>query len=430
MLLLVALAATASAEPSKTLERAIKLYDKQDFFSSLIELKKVLDGETGDDAQNKQRAEFFAGKALYQTKWYAVSLAYFDKIANAGTAHTYNNASIKWYAALARVLPMEMAALGRYPLQAFADPSLDSVRSEVTYLHARYLVPRSDFAKAAAALATIDKSSPFYQRGRLLLAFTHLRTSKPADAMAVLATIPAGDDTGDLALLVAAQGHASAGARDKAVAALDKVRPTGPFGARASWDRAFAKLEQSGPLPKALSTHGTSPVYGPDGPEPAPLHVLATYEFCEKRTTVEVLGRIRANSAEIQKELQKLLASDDHAELYEAFRKALKQPQTRLGAYAHAVLASPIVGRAFAFVDELDGELALLRASDKAFQTTRIAAEILQELTVMQAVASADAGKIARDRIERLAKAVPELTKLAPATKLDVGKGGPMVICP
>ena len=76
MLVLVALVATASAEPSKTLERAIKLYDKQDFFSSLIELKKVLDGETGDDAQNKQRAEFFVGKALYQTKWYAVSLAY------------------------------------------------------------------------------------------------------------------------------------------------------------------------------------------------------------------------------------------------------------------------------------------------------------------------------------------------------------------
>ena len=33
-----------SGPPSKTLERAIKLYDKKDFFSASIELKKVLDG--------------------------------------------------------------------------------------------------------------------------------------------------------------------------------------------------------------------------------------------------------------------------------------------------------------------------------------------------------------------------------------------------
>ena len=64
-----------STPPSKTLERAIKLYDKRDFFSASIELKKVLDGESGDDAKNKQRAEFFMGKTLYQMGFYAGSLA-------------------------------------------------------------------------------------------------------------------------------------------------------------------------------------------------------------------------------------------------------------------------------------------------------------------------------------------------------------------
>lgn len=417
ILVLVALVATASAEtpPSKTLERAIKLYDKQDFLSSMIELKKVLDGDSGDDAKNKQRAEFFVGKAMYQAKWYAVSLAFFDKISAAGNAHTYNNAAIKWFAALARVMPMEMTQLGQYPLETFADPSLASVRAEVTYLHARVLFQRADYAKAATAIAAIDKSSPFYQPGRLLLAFTHLRTSKTADALAVLATIPPGDDTGDLALLATAFiGQPSA---------LAKVRPTGSFAARASWDRAVTTM------PKALAVYGTSPVVGPDAPEVSPLQILATYEFCEKRTPVDVVGRIGTNGAEIQSHLQKLLALDDYADFYEAFRKALKQPKTRIGAYARAVLASPTVGRAFAFVDELEAELALLRASDKAFQTTQIASEILQELTVQLSVATADAGKIARERFDRLAKAVPEIAKLAPSTKLEVGKG-PTVVCP
>src|SRR5438309_10579459 len=61
----------AGGPPSKTLERAIKLYDKKDFFSASIELKKVLEGESGDDAKNKQRAEFFMGKTLYQMGLYA-----------------------------------------------------------------------------------------------------------------------------------------------------------------------------------------------------------------------------------------------------------------------------------------------------------------------------------------------------------------------
>src|ERR1043165_1530127 len=84
------------APPSKTLERAIKLYDKKDFFSASIELKKVLDGESGDDAKNKQRAEFYMGKTLYQLGFYAGSLAYFDKIVKAGDAHTYHGATLKW----------------------------------------------------------------------------------------------------------------------------------------------------------------------------------------------------------------------------------------------------------------------------------------------------------------------------------------------
>jgi hypothetical protein len=57
IVVLCALAIPAHAQsgpPSKTLERAIKLYDKKDFYSASIELQKVLDGQTGDDAPNKQ----------------------------------------------------------------------------------------------------------------------------------------------------------------------------------------------------------------------------------------------------------------------------------------------------------------------------------------------------------------------------------------
>src|SRR5262245_45966025 len=165
LIALVALASTADAQPkkpqkkaveedvdragttppSKTLERAIKLYDKKDFFSASIELKKVLDGESGDDAKNKQRAEFFMGKTLYQMNFYAGSLAYFDRIVQAGDAHTYHGAALKWLAALSRVLPETSGILekiGSYDAAQLEDPSLSTVKDELYFLLGRHYYRR------------------------------------------------------------------------------------------------------------------------------------------------------------------------------------------------------------------------------------------------------------------------------------------------
>src|SRR5204863_5484677 len=92
--------------PSKTLERAMKLYENnKDYYSASIELSKVLNNETDDSEANKQKAEFYMGKTLYQMGFYAASLAYFDKIVAKRTGHRYYAASLKWLAALSRVLP-------------------------------------------------------------------------------------------------------------------------------------------------------------------------------------------------------------------------------------------------------------------------------------------------------------------------------------
>src|SRR5258708_1199638 len=143
----------ASTPPSKTLERAIKLYDKKDFFSASIELKKVLEGESGDDAKNKQRAEFFMGKTLYQIAFYPRSMAYSDKVVQAGDNHTYHGAALKWLAALSRVLPETSGILekiGTYDPAALNDPSLTSVKDELLFLLGRHYYKHGDFDKATS----------------------------------------------------------------------------------------------------------------------------------------------------------------------------------------------------------------------------------------------------------------------------------------
>ena len=61
----------AGDQPSKVLERAFKLYDGEDYYSASIELNKVVEGESGDSEPNKQKAEFWMGKALYNLKFYS-----------------------------------------------------------------------------------------------------------------------------------------------------------------------------------------------------------------------------------------------------------------------------------------------------------------------------------------------------------------------
>ena len=80
---------------SKTLERAIKLYDTEDYYSASIELNKVVEKQTSDDEANQQRAEFYMGKTLFKMRFYSASLSYFDRIVQKGTGHRYYNKTLE-----------------------------------------------------------------------------------------------------------------------------------------------------------------------------------------------------------------------------------------------------------------------------------------------------------------------------------------------
>src|SRR6266487_4768639 len=91
---------TRSGPPSKTLERAKKLYDKGDYYSASIEFDKVVKG-TEDSQANKQKGQFFLGKTLFHLKFYAAALVNVDNIVQKGPSHKYFRRTLQWLAALA-----------------------------------------------------------------------------------------------------------------------------------------------------------------------------------------------------------------------------------------------------------------------------------------------------------------------------------------
>jgi hypothetical protein len=85
-----------------------------------------------------------------------------------------------------------------------------------------------------------------------------------------------------------------------------------------------------------------------------------------------------------------------------------------------SALGDKTLRKTFAWVDELGKELKMLEKADKAWQTTAIAAEVLQELTVQKSLAEADAGRLARERIDRLIKELTELSRNGRKIRIEV----------
>ena len=178
-------AAPTGDQPSKVLERAFKLYDGEDFYSASIELNKVVEGESGDTEANKQKAEFWMGKALYNMKFYSASLSYFDRIVQKGPSHAYYNATLKWLASLSRQLPDSTGILekiGKYNRAELDQPALEKVRDELYFLLGKFYYQKGSFKEAVELFSTVPTTSEFYVQAKLFEGATHVREyqAKPA----------------------------------------------------------------------------------------------------------------------------------------------------------------------------------------------------------------------------------------------------------
>jgi hypothetical protein len=395
-----------AAPPSKTLERAIKLYDRKDFYSASIELEKVITHQSGDDVANEQRAQFFLGKTLYQMGYYAAASATFDGIAQ-DPKHAYFTATMKWLVALARVLPVDdVPGFRAYKLDVADAAELAQVRDEIELRLGELALARGDLATATTAFGKIDATSMDYPQARLGLGLAAVRRGDDKAALAAFTSVPStvadtatgpASDASDLALLGIAAIDRRAKKWDDVV--LTAGRAT-RLAAAGQWEVAVAKAEKRGSL-GGLAPYAHADVVSPDGIEPA---LLATVAACTDRSDGLASGRKDATAAAA--DLDKLLAAaDDNADLQQhaaalrAGTEAALSPRAR--AIAAAMLKTPSIDHAAAFVAELDTELSHLSTADKAWQTTQIASEILQELTVVRSVSAVDLGKLVRDRLTR-----------------------------
>ncbi|MBW2731979.1 MAG: hypothetical protein JRH20_06265 [Deltaproteobacteria bacterium] len=431
-----------SGPPTKTMQKALKLYENKDYYSASIELHKVIEGETGDSAGNKQRAEFWMGKTLYHLGFFSAALSYFDKVVATGASHRYYNATLKWLASLSRKLPESAGILkkiGKYDRAQLEQPALAKVRNELFYLLGSYHYQTRNFKEAISLFSSVPADSPFYARAKFMEGITHVRTyhAKPAAAAfkQLLRTAAEAPDTAEikrferLAKLSLARVFYSVRQFQLSIKYYDLVPQSSPGWLQSLFEASWAHFQRNN-FSKALGNIHTlnAPYFDSQFfPESLILKAVIYFQNCLYDTAASSVNEFYARYPALKKELATILKQHkDPAEFYDYAMK-IKKGQASLNPevarYASSVLDDKTLQKTFEFVEELERELKLVQDADPAWKATAIAGVVLTDLTLQKSLAQNVAGELAQRRLKRLADELNELQKQAIKVEYEIIKG-------
>ena len=458
VLLSLSLAAPSAAAPpvkkraksenaSAVLDRAIKLYDSDELYSSTIELYKVVEGESGDTDANKQKAEFWMGKALYKLTYYSAALTYFDRIVQKGSAHAHYGETLKWLASLSREVADSAGILekiGKYSRKDLEQPALESVRDELYFLLGKYHYTKSNFKEAVSLFNMVPQQSPFYVQAKLFEGATHVRefNAKPAveSFKEVLRVGAQSDDPKvkpyeDLANLSLARTFYSTGQYELAAKYFDRVSldsydwPNSLF--EASW--ANFMLRQAG-YSKALGNIQTlqAPYFDnfvkPESIGEA-LTVKATIYFynCQYDRAADAIQEFRETFEPLALDLKKLVdsntANDQFYDVAQKIRDGRSGLNDKTARAARAVLSDRMLARRFDYVQELDRELSEHEKADPAWKSTAVVNAVMTDITLQRSLTVNEAGDLARARINRLVSELASLIKRVIKIEIEILQG-------
>jgi tetratricopeptide (TPR) repeat protein len=428
--------------PTKVLERAIKLYDAGDYPMATIELNKVIEGQSGDDEGNRQRAEFFMGRALFKMKFYSSSLGYFDRIVQKGPSHKYYGKTLQWLASLSRFLPESAGTLekiGKYTRQDLDQPALESVKDELYYLLGRYHYQKGNFAEAVALFSAVPEKSEFFPKAKFFEGVTLVRENKGAQAgeafKAILRKVKSYKDPDkipkvlkeyeELANLSLGRIFYTIGKYDQSIRYYEKIPgPDARGGASTEWlpslfEASWAYFQKDGDSKALGNIHSiNSPFFETEFyPESYILKAVIYFNRCNYDRSAEAIAEFNAVYPQLRKELDEILAKfPDNAQFFEYILKVKSGEaglSARLQNAVEGALYDRTLGKTIEYVSELDRELKAIEKADPAWKSTAVAGNILQDLTLQKSLAANEAGNLARQRLQALSSEIQEHVKQA-----------------
>jgi tetratricopeptide (TPR) repeat protein len=160
-------------------------------------------------------------------------------------------------------------------------------------------------------------------------------------------------------------------------------------------------------------------------PESLILKAQIYFNYCRYDRALEAVNEFQALFPPVRDDLRRVVGQspDDNPAFYEFVKKvragnAGLPERTEL--IAQSALQDKTLLKTFSYVDELERETKQYDGADKAWKTTRIAADVLQDLTVQSSLAADTAGSLARERLKRLETELTDLKTQAGAVKVSI----------
>lgn len=436
-----------------------RLFDAERWSEAALVLKRVVDGETGDDEGNKQIAQYHLAIALYRLQFYQASYAIFSEIADKKN-HLKFNETLLWLSKLATQLPEPadiIERVGKYKgeqIARFNNPQQRDLFWQLNYLLGRYKYRNRNYEEAIALFGNVDAKSKYYVQSQFFsgISFVQMRKSVPAvKAFQQIVTaldegVEGVDDEArmrDLAFLSMARTYYSASVRldDNNVPKIDANKLSA---AVKYWNRVDvgseywldALFEQSwayfmaGDYPHALGNiHTIESPYFPNAfyPEADILKAVISFTICQYEDATTIVARMKKRYEPIKKELEAILnrfKGEGSEEQFFKFLKDVREGKANLSATIRPIVENALSDRQLLrnleYVRVLDEEEARYKKAPASFRNSPVGNDVTDALGLARDLAIRNAGTLAKDRYQRYLDELNEHLRDASKILIDI----------
>jgi tetratricopeptide (TPR) repeat protein len=439
--------------------QAKRLFDAERWSEAALILKRVVDGETGDDEGNKQIAQYHLAICLYRLQFYQASYGIFSAVADKPN-HLKFNETLLWLSKLATQLPEPadiIERVGKYKneqIARFNNPQQRDLYWQLNYLLGRYKYRNRNFEEAISLFDKVDKKSKYYVQAQFFtgISYVQLRKSVPAvkSFQKIVTAIEAGvegvEDENrmrDLAYLSMARTYYSASVRldDNNVPTIDAAKLSA---AVKYWNRVDVASEywldalfeeswayfMAGSYPQALgNVHTIESPYFPNSfyPEAAILKAVIAFTICQYDDATTIVARMKKKYEPIKKELEAVLnrfKGEGSEQQFFTFLKDVRAGKANLSKTIRPVVENALSDRQLLrnieYVRVLDEEDARFKKAPAAFRNSPLGSDVTDALNLARDLAIRNAGTLARERYQRNLDELNERLRDASKILIDI----------
>lgn len=450
---------TAGA-PTEGFATAKKLFEKEKWSDAALGWYRVVSGDTGDDAGNKQLADYYLAICLYRLKFYQASYAIFSVIAD-NKYHLKFGETLLWLAKLATQLPEPadiIERVGKYTdseIARFDNAQQRDLYWQLNYMLGRYKYRNRQYEDAIRLFQKVDRRSDNYVAGQFFTGVSFVQKRQSIPAVRSFQRIEKALEEGvkgiedeqrmlDLSYLSMARTYYSASIRldaetniptidgqklSAAVKYWNKIDVTSEYWLDALFEESWAYF-MAGDYPRALGNiHTIQSPYFPNSfyPEADILKAVIYFANCNYDAATIVVARFNKHYVPIRDELKKLLKKYKEGNQEEAFFKFLKQLRdhnTSLNPQLEPIVANALSDRQLLrnieYVRLLEEESSRFKKSPSSFQNSGIGQQVRDALGLARDLAVKRAGELALSRYQRFIDEIDEHVRNGEKILIDI----------